>query len=115
MREGQARATEKRKNVWQEKLPADVGQPLLGSGVLPIATADVESAQLGIEGLARKSEQLGGGSPIVLGNLECGFNAQCFDDVGRLANQLFQRYPTDSLRDLLDRTGQVCRYRVLEG
>ncbi len=64
--------------------------------------ADAVTTELGVEALAAEAEHLGRGRPVVLRDRQGRFDAEFFDDVGRLAHDVAQRHPSDEIRHFAD-------------
>ena len=65
------------------------------------------SAQFCVEALSTEPQHLGGGGSIVTTHFEGSFDAETFDHIGGLTNDLFERDPTYHPRKLMDRARQV--------
>jgi len=63
--------------------------------------ADTVASQLHIKALTGESQHLSGGSPIVSGQSECGFNAEFLNQIRGLSNNFLERYASDEFDQLV--------------
>ena len=76
-----------------------------------VAAFDTVPLQLQIEPLTAETQELRGRCPIVSADRKCSFDTETLDELGRLANELFERHTAHELAKLVDRARHHGRYR----